>query len=134
MTKPDIAGTAAVCGDESLRAVVRDLLTTIGDKWTLAVVAALVERDQRFTAIQRDVAGISHRMLTKTLRDLERDGLVSRSVYAEVPPRVEYGLTPLGRTLVDTIDALIGWVGEHGPAVLANRRGRSRDTTAHAAP
>ncbi|GII59262.1 hypothetical protein Pth03_76510 [Planotetraspora thailandica] len=60
-------------------------------------------------------------LLTKTLRGLERDGLVARTVYAEVPPRVEYGLTPLGRTLLDAIDGLIQWVDEHGRTVLKNR-------------
>ena len=110
------------CQDEDLRLVLRRLLTTIGDKWTLVVVAALVDGAQRFTEIQRRVDGISHRMLTKTLRDLEHDGLVSREVHAEVPPRVEYELTPLGRTLLDPVDGLIRWVDEHGRTVLANRK------------
>jgi DNA-binding HxlR family transcriptional regulator len=85
------------------------------------VVAVLVEQEQRFTTIQRSVQSISHRMLTKTLRDLERDGLVARKIYAEVPPRVEYGLTPLGRTLLIAIDGLIQWVDDHGHTVLTNR-------------
>ncbi|GAA0898110.1 winged helix-turn-helix transcriptional regulator [Virgisporangium aurantiacum] len=109
------------CQDDDLRLVLRGLLTTIGDKWTLVVVAALVDGAQRFTGIQRRVDGISHRMLTKTLRDLEHDGLVSREVHAEVPPRVEYALTPLGRTLLDPVDGLIRWVDEHGRTVLRNR-------------
>ncbi|MFI5891140.1 winged helix-turn-helix transcriptional regulator [Actinoplanes sp. NPDC051513] len=109
------------CADDALRAVLRGLLTTIGDKWTLVVIAALVEKEQRFTTIQRRIDGISHRLLTKTLRDLERDGLVSRNVYAEVPPRVEYALTPLGRSLLGPIDGLIRWVDDNGRAVLTNR-------------
>ncbi|MET7395256.1 helix-turn-helix domain-containing protein [Dactylosporangium sp. NPDC005572] len=109
------------CQDDELRAVLRGLLTTIGDKWTLAVVAVLVQQEQRFTAIQRQIDGISHRMLAKTLHDLERDGLVSRTAHAEMPPRVEYALTPLGRTLLDPVDALIRWVDEHGHTVLRNR-------------
>jgi DNA-binding HxlR family transcriptional regulator len=113
--------TASTCRDGELRAILRGLLTTIGDKWTLAVVSVLVEDTVRFTEIQRRVAGISHRMLTKTLRDLERDGLVSRAVHAEVPPRVEYALTPLGRTLLEPVDGLVRWVDVHGPAVLRNR-------------
>ncbi|MER7008559.1 helix-turn-helix domain-containing protein [Dactylosporangium sp. NPDC000555] len=116
----------AVCDDETLRAVLRGLLSTIGDKWSLAVVSALVGGPQRFTTVQRTVAGISHRVLTKTLRDLERDGLVSRTVHAEVPPRVEYELTPLGRTLLDPIDGLVRWVDEHGHSVLRNRAGGVR--------
>ena len=107
------------CGE--LQPVLRDLLTTIGDKWSLAVVSVLVAGEIRFTEIQRRVVGISHRMLTKTLRELERDGLVSRCVYAEVPPRVEYALTPLGRTLLGPVQALSAWVDEHGAEVRANR-------------
>ncbi|WP_238011501.1 helix-turn-helix domain-containing protein [Dactylosporangium sp. AC04546] len=109
------------CQDDELRAVLRGLLTTIGDKWTLAVVATLVQQEQRFTAIQREVEGISHRLLAKTLRDLERDGLVSRTAHAEKPPRVQYALTPLGRTLLDPVDGLIRWVDRHGATVLRNR-------------
>jgi Predicted transcriptional regulators len=111
----------STCWDEDLRAVLRGLLTTIGDKWSLAVVSVLVDGPVRFTEIQRRVNGISHRLLTKTLRDLERDGLVSRTVHAEVPPRVEYALTPMGESLLRPIDALVQWVEEHGPIVLANR-------------
>jgi DNA-binding HxlR family transcriptional regulator len=94
MTDPRGTAASTTCADDALRAVLRGLLTTIGDKWTLVVIAALVEKEQRFTTIQRRIDGISHRLLTKTLRDLERDGLVTRNVYAEVPPRVEYALTP----------------------------------------
>ncbi|MFF5232919.1 winged helix-turn-helix transcriptional regulator [Dactylosporangium sp. NPDC000521] len=118
MTASDAVST---CRDDDLRSVVRGLLTTIGDKWTLVVVSTLVAGPRRFTAIQREVDGISHRMLTKTLRDLERDGLVAREVHAEVPPRVMYELTPLGRTLLDPVDGLVRWVEEHGRTVLANR-------------
>lgn len=112
---------SAACSDERLSAVLTGLRTMIGDKWTLVVIAALVEREERFTTLLRRIDGISHRMLAKTLRDLERDGLVSRTVHAEVPPRVEYGLTPLGRTLLTPIDGLVRWVDEHGATVLANR-------------
>ncbi|MEU0557193.1 helix-turn-helix domain-containing protein [Dactylosporangium maewongense] len=118
MTTSDDLST---CQDDDLRVVVRGLLTTIGDKWTLVVIATLVAGPRRFTEIQRGIDGISHRMLAKTLRDLERDGLVSREAHAEVPPRVVYELTPLGRTLLDPVDGLVRWVGEHGRTVLANR-------------
>ncbi|GAA0403118.1 HxlR family transcriptional regulator [Acrocarpospora corrugata] len=99
----------------------RGLLSTIGDKWTLVVIASLTAGEQRFTNLLRGIDGISHRMLTKTLRDLERDGLVTRRVHAEVPPRVEYALTPLGRTLLGPINALSEWVGTHGRTILENR-------------
>lgn len=111
----------STCWDEDLRGVLRGLLTTIGDKWSLAIVSVLVDGPVRFTEIQRRVNGISHRLLTKTLRELQRDGLVSRTAHGEIPPRVEYTLTPLGQSLLEPIEALVQWVEQHGRAVLANR-------------
>ncbi|MEV4510254.1 helix-turn-helix domain-containing protein [Dactylosporangium sp. NPDC049525] len=127
MMIPGTVSESSTCRDDELRSVVRGLLTTIGDKWTLVVVATLVGKRRRFTEIQREIDGISHRMLTKTLRDLEHDGLVSREVHAEVPPRVEYALTPLGRTLLDPIDGLVRWVEAHGRTVIEHRATRSHD-------
>jgi DNA-binding HxlR family transcriptional regulator len=124
VTTPEVVSVSSTCRDDELRSVVRGLLTTIGDKWTLVVVAALVGGQRRFTEIQREIDGISHRMLTKTLRDLEHDGLVSREVHAEVPPRVEYALTPLGRTLLDPVEGLVRWVEEHGRTVIEHRAAR----------
>ncbi|GAA0969477.1 helix-turn-helix domain-containing protein [Acrocarpospora macrocephala] len=121
MTIPDLANTASACDDDQLKSVLRGLLTTIGDKWTLVVIASLTQGEQRFTTLLRTIDGISHRMLTKTLRDLERDGLVTRQAHAEVPPRVEYSLTPLGHTLLDPIESLTHWVEAHGHTILANR-------------
>jgi DNA-binding HxlR family transcriptional regulator len=121
----DVVNVPPTCRDDELRGVVRGLLTTIGDKWTLVVVAALVGGRKRFTEIQREIDGISHRVLTKTLRDLEHNGLVSREVHAEVPPRVEYALTPLGRTLLEPVDGLVRWVEEHGRAVIEHRAARA---------
>ncbi|GAA3159386.1 winged helix-turn-helix transcriptional regulator [Nonomuraea roseoviolacea] len=92
---------------------VRDVLNRVGDKWTLSVVNELGAGPRRFNELRRTVPGISQRMLTATLRVLERDGLVTRSVYAEVPPRVDYELTPLGRTLLERVWGLIDWVIEH---------------------
>lgn len=125
MTAEDATNVSTACTDERLSSVLQGLRTMIGDKWSLVVIAALVEREERFTTIMRRIDGISHRMLAKTLRDLEHDGLVSRAVHAEVPPRVEYSLTPLGRTLLDPIEGLIRWVDEHGHTVLANRAERA---------
>lgn len=79
---------------------IRGILDRIGDKWTLLVVATLDGKRMRFTELQTRIPGISQRMLTRTLRHLERDGLASRTVHAEVPPRVEYELTEMGRTLI----------------------------------
>ncbi|GAA1618904.1 winged helix-turn-helix transcriptional regulator [Actinoplanes couchii] len=121
MTSPAVTPT---CGEGELRDLLRALMTTIGDKWTLAVVATMTVGEQRFTAILHSVDGISHRMLTKTLRGLEDDGLVSRTFHAEVPPRVEYALTPLGLTLLEPLAGLSRWVEHHGPAVLEHRATR----------
>ncbi|MDI1462645.1 helix-turn-helix domain-containing protein [Catellatospora sp. KI3] len=96
---------------------VRGILDRIGDKWTLLVVATLHGRRMRFTELLQRVPGISQRMLTLTLRHLERDGLVGRTVFAEVPPRVEYELTPTGRTLVGPAVALAEWAVEHNPDI-----------------
>lgn len=90
-----------------------DILNRIGDKWSVMVVVQLGQGTKRFSELRRSVDGISQRMLTLTLRNLERDGLVTRKIYAEVPPRVEYDLTTLGHTLLGPIYALWDWVGAH---------------------
>lgn len=92
---------------------VRQILDRIGDKWSLLVIALLDNRKLRFTELKRTIDGISQRMLTVTLRQLERDGLVKRTVHPVVPPRVDYELTPLGVTLHDTIQALVTWTEGH---------------------
>jgi len=99
----------------------REILERIGDKWTLYVVGALRGGPRRFNALRRDVEGISQRMLTLTLRGLERDGLVTRTVFPSVPPRVDYELTALGRTLLDPVAVLIQWVDHHQLAIAAAR-------------
>jgi DNA-binding HxlR family transcriptional regulator len=110
----------------------RDVLARIGDKWSVSVIHVLGDaRTLRFNELRSSVDGISQRMLTVTLRGLERDGLVSRTVYAEVPPRVEYALTPLGATLRQLVRALVAWSGAHLAEVDAARaaydRRRDRD-------
>ena len=92
---------------------VRDVLDRIGDKWSMLIIALLDRGTQRFMELRRAVPDISQRMLTVTLRGLERDGLVRRAMYPEVPPRVEYALTPLGGTLRDIVGELIDWSGRH---------------------
>ena len=101
--------------------VVRDALDRIGDKWTLLVVGMLEDEPMRFTTLRHSVPGISQRMLTLTLRHLERDGLVSRTAYAEVPPRVEYALTPLGRRLLPPVVALAKWALDNASEIRDNR-------------
>ncbi|MFD0690525.1 winged helix-turn-helix transcriptional regulator [Actinomadura fibrosa] len=100
---------------------IRAVLDRICDKWTLLIVATLDQGRLRFTDLHRQIPGISQRMLTLTLRNLERDGLVSRTAYAEVPPRVEYALTPTGRSLIPPALALAGWAIEHIAEIEASR-------------
>ncbi|MCX4533367.1 MULTISPECIES: helix-turn-helix domain-containing protein [unclassified Streptomyces] len=100
---------------------VRQILDRVADKWSLLVIALLDRRKLRFTQLRREIDGISQRMLTVTLRQLERDGLVERTVHAVVPPRVEYELTPLGGTLHTTIRALVTWTEEHRGEIAAAR-------------
>ena len=88
---------------------VRDLLDRIASKWALLVIYTLNQSTLRYSALLERIPGISQRMLTMTLRHLERDGLISRKVYGEVPPRVEYALTPLGETLIEPANALANW-------------------------
>jgi len=88
---------------------ISDVLARIGDKWSVLVVSRLGEGAMRFNELRRSIGGISQRMLTLTLRGLERDGLLTRTVFATVPPRVEYALTPLGRDLLAPVSALGDW-------------------------
>jgi DNA-binding HxlR family transcriptional regulator len=91
----------------------RRILDRIGDRWTVLIVGALGDGDLRFSELRRRIDGISQKMLTQTLRGLERDGLVLRTVYPEVPVRVEYSLTDAGRTLLEPLGALQDWAIEH---------------------
>jgi len=100
---------------------VRHILNRIADKWSLLTIALLEGRTMRFSELHRRIDGISQRMLTVTLRQLERDGLVRRTVYPVVPPRVDYELTPLGATLHETIQALVTWTQVHQNEVAAAR-------------
>ncbi|MER0241088.1 helix-turn-helix domain-containing protein [Streptomyces sp. HSW2009] len=100
---------------------VRHVLDRVGDKWSMLVIAVLEGGPMRYTDLQRQIPGISQRMLTRTLRQLADDGLVSRTAYAEVPPRVEYALAPLAGGLIEAVTQLIGWATDHHDEVLANR-------------
>jgi DNA-binding HxlR family transcriptional regulator len=95
----------------------RKVLELLADKWSLLVIAALTRGFIRNGEILREIGGISQKMLTQTLRVLERDGIVHRTVFAAVPPKVEYGLTDLGKTLIPIIGALGGWAEQHYPEV-----------------
>jgi DNA-binding HxlR family transcriptional regulator len=100
---------------------VRQILDRIADKWSLLVISLLDQQTLRFTELRRLIDGISQRMLTTTLRHLERDGLVHRTVHPVVPPRVDYSLTPMGATLHKTIQALVTWTEDHQHQIAAAR-------------
>ena len=100
---------------------VRQILNRVGDKWSILVIAMLDRGTQRFTELRREIEGISQRMLALTLRQLERDGLVKRTVYPVVPPKVEYELTDLGSTLLESVRGLVSWAQEHRGQVAAAR-------------
>ncbi len=91
----------------------REVLERVGDKWTLYVVSVLGGGTRRFSELQREIDGITPRMLTVTVRSLERDGLVTRTVYPVVPPRVEYSLTRAGETLLVAVKPLVDWAADH---------------------
>lgn len=101
---------------------VREVLARVGDKWTVLVISLLGPGPLRFNEIRRRVEGISQRMLTLTLRALERDGMVTRTVYPTIPPRVDYALTDIGRSLLVPVRALEGWAKENRLAIDAARR------------
>lgn len=103
-TPPDQPGTNADCRRIS------QMLGHMGDKWTIMTITMLVDQPRRFNELRRLIGGISQQMLTRTLRALEADGIVSRTVHPTVPPQVEYGLTPLGQSLAIPLLGLTAWV------------------------
>ncbi len=109
---------------------IREVLNRIGDKWSVLIIALLGDGPRRFSELRRAIDGVSQRMLTLTLRGLERDGLVSRTMYPTIPPRVDYELTGLGRTLLEPILALAAWADVHRPAI---QRAREEFDRAHEA-
>jgi DNA-binding HxlR family transcriptional regulator len=99
----------------------RLVLDRIADKWTALVIQILASGTMRYAELQRAIGGISQKMLTQTLRSLERDGLVRRTVHPVIPPKVEYSLTRLGRTLIEPLHALCRWSEKHLAELQANR-------------
>ncbi|HEY6256930.1 MAG TPA: helix-turn-helix domain-containing protein [Xanthobacteraceae bacterium] len=109
------------------QALLQEILGRIADKWTLLVIEALDgEAELRFSQLQKRVGTVSQKMLTKTLRQLERDGLVTRRVHASVPPRVDYRLTPLGESLGESVCGVWIWVGKHMRHIERARRAYDR--------
>jgi DNA-binding HxlR family transcriptional regulator len=123
-----LTGTGpAVDGPGSFNAFVatcptRRVLDIIADKWTVLIIGALSNGTRRFQQLRREVEGVTQKMLTQTLRRLERDGLVSRRIYATVPPRVEYSLTPLGHTITGPLWAVREWAETHVEEIEAARK------------
>jgi len=113
-----LPGNLHVPGD--CRAV-SEVLDRVGDKWSVLVVVMLGDGPKRFNELRRSIATISQRMLTLTLRGLERDGLVTRTVFPTIPPRVDYALTDLGRSLLGPVDALGRWARQHHAAIVRAR-------------
>jgi len=110
-----------MCHNETERLdVVRDVLERVGDKWSVLILGMLEKGPVRFTALQREIPGISQRMLSHTLRALQRDGLVSRQSFNESPPRVEYTVTELGHTLLPAVILLAQWAWDNRDVIEAN--------------
>ena len=112
----DVGFDAAACP-------VRNVLDRVGDKWTMLALVALAARPHRFSELHRAIPDISKRMLTLTLRELERDGLIDRQVFPTKPPAIRYSLSPLGRSVLKPLAALVGWADDHYPAIRAARAG-----------
>ena len=108
-------------GFDAAACPVRNVLDRIGDKWTLLALVALAARPHRFSELHRAIPDISKRMLTQTLRELERDGLLEREVFPTKPPSVRYSLSPLGRSALSPVAALVAWAEGSFPAVRAAR-------------
>ena len=104
----------------------RRVLDRIGDRWSVLVILVLSDGTKRYGDLARTIGGVSQKMLTQTLRGLERDGLVTRTVYAEVPPRVEYDLTELGQSLLDAVQGLTDWATTHMVEVVKARTSYDR--------
>ncbi len=111
---PEISVCNAACPS-------RQVLDLIADKWTAIIIYRLSKGTKRYSELQREIGGISQKMLTQTLRSLERDGIVNRMVYPVIPPMVEYSLTPLGETLIEPLCQLCKWAETHIPEVEAAR-------------
>jgi DNA-binding HxlR family transcriptional regulator len=119
--EPGEAGSSESVFELSSRS--RRALELIADKWAVLILYALLRGTMRHNRLHREIEGISQKMLTKTLRRLERDGLVGREAYPVIPPKVEYSLTPLGETLIKILAELCRWAEEHIEEVEAARRG-----------
>lgn len=119
-------------GFDATNCPVRDVLDRVGDKWSVLILTALAEEPKRFSALNRAVGDISKRMLTQTLRTLQRDGLVDRTVYPTTPPTVDYRLTELGHSVLVPLSALIAWAETRHDEIRAARNAFDEDEAAAA--
>ena len=130
MKDSNTKGTTLVCDKSSMVAeccpAIRSMLSRLGDKWSMLIVALISKRSMRFNELRRNIDGISQRMLTRSLRDLERDGLVKRTVTPTTPPSVDYALTPLGETLMKPVYGFIEWTLENAAAVATAQKSYDR--------
>jgi len=101
---------------------IRETLSRVGDKWSLLIISILSDAPLRFNELRRRIDGISQRMLTRTLRELERDGLVTRTVTPTTPPSVEYALSDLGRSLLEPVKALVAWIMANYPQINTSQQ------------
>jgi DNA-binding HxlR family transcriptional regulator len=118
-SKPDVTAARHLPSEECPK--ISQVLARVGEKWSVLIIIMLAQRTRRFSELKRAIGGVSQRMLTLSLRGLERDGLVKRTVFPVVPPRVEYELTPLGRSLHAPVSALGEWVRGHLTEIDAAR-------------
>jgi DNA-binding HxlR family transcriptional regulator len=100
---------------------VRNVLDQLGDKWSVLIISALAHRPYRFGELKREISDISQRMLTQTLRDLQADGMIERTVFPTTPPSVEYKLSPMGQSILVPLSAMVDWAFEHFPAIREAR-------------
>lgn len=114
--------TAAERAQWAANCPVRGVLERIGDKWTMLILLELAQSEQRFSELRRNIPDISQKMLTQSLRSLQRDGLVSRQVFPTVPPAVAYSLTPLAVSLLEPFGQLVAWADQNHPTIVASRQ------------
>ncbi len=112
-------GAAGVCP-------MRDVLDRVGDKWSLLVIFSLVSQTKRFGELKKQIGDISPRVLTQTLRNLEQDGLVTRRMFATIPPRVDYTITDLGRSLATVMRPVVDWAEQNRAHILRSRQKRAK--------
>lgn len=110
----------------------RQVLDLIADRWTALVIGLLEDQPKRFSELQRGIGGISQKMLSQTLRELERSGMVTRTVYPEIPPRVEYALTPLGKTICAPLAAIRNWAEENIEQISSSQEDYDNRTSSRA--